>query len=265
MGQYVMVARTRASALFYPGTSYEMNYKPVEGEPFHLTFGTEVPVPKNFWVEARGPARNLNEAVEQFGNTSLLFATMIALTANADMGQLEPELVFDVTPGTSEHDFLQSFVPDPPIDAVPGRPIDVELVSAVVAALAGHEDQQRLCRAAVQYVEALRSWGPGREITCIAHLYMGVEAVTKAVLRAHVRRSERSLDELVADWNLRISARANVGKEVEHEARRRLIFHGDLNCARKAREASDAFEHGYSDFGDIHKPAREVLVRTAAY
>jgi len=254
MGQYVMVARTRASALFYPGTSYEMNYKPVEGEPFHLTFGTEVPVPKNFWVEARGPARNLHEAGEQFGNTALLFATMIALTANADMGQLEPELVFDVTPGASEHDFLQSFVPDPPMDAVPGRPIDVELVSAVVAALAGHEDQQRLCRATAQYVEALRSWGPGQEITCIAHLYMGVEAVTKAVLRAHMRRSGRSLNELVADWNLRISPRTNVGKEVEREARQRLIFHGDLDCARKAREASDAFEHGYPPMYHLQDP-----------
>ena len=28
---------------------------------------------------------------------------------------------------------------------------------------------------------------------------------------------------------------------------------------------SDAFEHGFSDFGDIHKPAREVIVKTAEY
>jgi hypothetical protein len=54
-------------------------------------------------------------------------------------------------------------------------------------------------------------------------------------------------------------------KRLDSEVRRRLIFKGDEECFRKAREVSDGFEHGYSDFSDMRKPAHEVIVKTAEY
>jgi hypothetical protein len=272
MGIYVMVARTQASAVFYPGTGLDFDYVPKDGPTFNVRFYTtfdeayDPPAPKYFCVEARGPGSSLRETGEKFANIALLFATIIALTVNADMGKLEPELIFDVTPGESEHEFLQSFVVGRPTDAVPGLPIDVDLVRAVAKAIEGHVDQSRLIRATAQYAEALASWGPGNEIKCLAHLYMGIEAVTRAVLREKLSRSGFTYDdELVAHWNLKVQEGRSVGNELEHEVRRRLIFQGDIECARKARTASDAFEHGFLDFDEIRKPAREVILRTAGY
>jgi len=59
MGTYVMVARARASAVFYPRDSFSMNYVAQDSGPFSLRFGTttyeagfEVPIPRDVWVEA---------------------------------------------------------------------------------------------------------------------------------------------------------------------------------------------------------------------
>jgi hypothetical protein len=167
MSAYVMVARARASAVFYPGDSFSMNYAPQGGDPFTLRFGTttyeggfDVPAPKDFWAEARGPAKDLHQAHEVFGNAALEMSNIIALATNASMGLLEPELVFDVSPEKNEHEFLQIFVPDVPLTIVPGRRIDVEIVTALVKALAPHPERQRLLRATVQYVEALAVVAP---------------------------------------------------------------------------------------------------------
>jgi hypothetical protein len=265
MGTYVMVARARASAVFYPGDSFSMNYVAQDSGPFSLRFGTTtyeagfaVPVPKDLWVEARGPAKDLHHAHELFGNAALEISNIIALTANASMGLLEPELVFDVSPDTNEHEFLQISVPDAPLTVIPGRRIDVEIVNAFVQALGAHSERERLQRASVQYAEALRSWRPGHEITCLAHLYMGVEALTKAVLREHIRKSGGSENQLLVDWQVK-------RKRLDSEVRRRLIFLSDDPCFDKARDVSDGFEHGFTDFSEMRKPAHEVIVKTAKY
>lgn len=132
-------------------------------------------------------------------------------------------------------------------------------------ALAAHPERQRLLRATVQYVEALRSWRLGHEITCLAHLYMGIEALTKAALREHLRKSGRSEDEAAVEWGVDEPDRLQRRKRIDGEARRRLIFRGDEECFTKARKVSEGFEHGYSDFSDMRKPAREVIVKTAEY
>ena len=162
MPTFVMVARSRASAIFYPGDEFSVKYEPTDREPFHLRFGTmyrdagfDAPLPVDLWVEGRGSASDVHDAGEAFGNAALEVSTYIALITNASMGHLEPHLIFDVTPGATEHDFLQSFLPDKPVTSVPGRRIDIELLTAFMRALAKHPERERLSRAAVQYVEAL--------------------------------------------------------------------------------------------------------------
>src|SRR5262249_16442929 len=131
--------------------------------------------------------------------------------------------VFDVSPATNEHEFLQCFIPDAPLTVVPGRRIDVEIVGAFVQALAAHPERQRLQRATVQYVEALRSWHPGHEISCLAHLSMGVEALAQASLREHLRKSGRSEDEIAAEWKVDETDKLQRRKRIDVEARRRLV------------------------------------------
>lgn len=272
MPVFVMVARSRASAIFYPGDEFSLNYERAGDEPFQLRFGTtykdagfDAPLPMDLWVEALGTASDVQSAGEAFGNAALEINNYIALIVNASMGHLETHLIFDATPGTTEHEFLQSFLPDRPVTVVPGRRIDIELLKEVLLALAKHPERERLSRAAVQYVEALRSWRPGHEITCLAHLYMGVECVTKAVLREHLRSTGKDEEQLAAEWQVNSPDKLKRRKMIDGEARRRLVFGGDEQCARKAREVSDGFEHGYSDFGSMRKPAQETIVKTAAY
>jgi len=156
-----MVARSRPSAIFYPDEEFSLNYAPTKGEPFQLRFrttfteaGFDAPLPTDLWLEARGEASDVNHAGELFGNAALEISAYIALIANASMGHLEPHLIFDVTPGETSHDFLQSFLPDQPVTLVPGRRIDIELLNAFVMAFASHTERDRLSRVAVQYAEA---------------------------------------------------------------------------------------------------------------
>lgn len=140
--------------------------------------------------------------------------------------------------------------------AVPGRRIDPELVRALIQALAAHPKRQRIQRAIAQYTEALQSWRPGREINCLAHLYMGIETITEVVLRNHL--AGRSEQELASEWCVE-------PKLIRSETRRRLVFSGDEVTYKKAKGVSDGFEHGFSDVEEMRKPASEVILKTAAY
>ena len=71
MPTFVMLARSRASAIFYPGDEFSVKYEPTDREPFHLRFGTmyrdagfDAPLPVDLWVEGRGSASDVHDAGE---------------------------------------------------------------------------------------------------------------------------------------------------------------------------------------------------------
>jgi len=156
-------------------------------------------------------------------------------------------------------------MPDLPLVSVPGRSIDAEAMAALVAKVNGHPERRRVMRAIAQYTEALRSWVVGNEIPCLADLYMGVEAISKAVLRAHMGKSGKTEDELAMEWGVKNTVKLQQRRGLESECRKRLVFDGDGDTFKTARHVSDAFEHGFLDFGEIHKPARDVIITTAAH
>ena len=271
MGTYVVVARTRASAILYPGINLTLESHHPDWGKFKLVFrtryqeqGYDAPVPKDFWVEITGNAPDLHAAVAAFAGTAAEISSIVAVCVNATMGQLEPEIVFDATPTNAEHEYFQSFVPESPTIPVPGRRIDVEAVGAVLSLLASHPERPRITRAIAQYAEALSFWRLGREISCIAHLYMGVEALTKAALRQHSKKTGKSEEQLAIDWQIDVVDRRRRQERLNGEVRHRLIFDSDKECYQKAKKASDAFEHGYHDYNAIREPAKEILIRTAA-
>ena len=185
-------------------------------------------------------------------------SNIIVLGVNATMGRLEPELGFDASADKNEHEFFQSFMPDWPLFPFSGRKIDVQAIDALVKAVGSHSERRRIMRAIAQYTEALRAWRLGNEIPCLAHLYMGVEAISKAVSREYLKRIGKTEDELAVHWG--ISKRT-----LENEYRRRLVFQGDNDTFDTARKVRDTFVHSLADFGDIHKPAQEVIIKTSAY
>lgn len=264
MGIYLCVARARGSAIFNAGDLLTVNVTREGRTPIAIDFSTTyvggygIPAPLDFLVCARGEAKDIHEASETFVPEASQLHIIIAFSVNACMGILEPELVIDVSPDTEEHEFLHSFVEATPLITIPNRRIDPKLVNAMIACLVEHNDRARLQRGMNQYTEALGSWHPGRELMCLAHLYMGIEAITKAVLRTHSATTGKSGVELATEWGVE-------RKNVESETRRRLIFREDDSCYKTAKKVSDAFEHGFQDYGQIRKPAMAVLVKTAEY
>lgn len=259
----VMVAKSSASAIFEPGEHFVMNFEGAPGT-FSVKFWTnyggkfEVPVPLNFCAEGRGPADDLDDASKRFANAARAGSTILELVANADLGLLQPELIFDASPERDQHEFLQIIVPEQPLRAIPNRRIDVEAVTAVGNSLSVHPELIRLRRAIAQYSLALSLWQPGHEIQCLAHLYMGVEALTKAQLRQHLVDRGLSEGNLIQEWQIE-------RKQLDAEVRRRLIFLQDQEAYAKAKAVSDGLEHGYSEYDEMQAPAREVIVRTARH
>jgi hypothetical protein len=94
---------------------------------------------------------------------------------------------------------------------------------------------------------------------------MGVECVTKSVLREHLRTTGKDEEQLAVEWKVHDTNSLKRRKGIDGQARLRLVFRGDEHCAKKAREVSNGFEDGYFDFGSMRQPTQEIIVKTAEY
>jgi hypothetical protein len=204
-------------------------------------------------------AATLREALEASASAVLVTAHVMSFIANAFVGNPEIELGFDATPGVTEREFFQRrLLPGPDLGGlVPGRALDPATAGPFHAALAAHPDVSRLLAAINHYSLALASWRPGMEVLALAPLWMGIENVTGAVLRAHLASRQLSEEQLMGEWG--IKERRNLRPEI----RRRLIFHGDSEAYSAALEASDGFEHGFLDLATVRKKAQQTHVIVA--
>jgi hypothetical protein len=116
-----------------------------------------------------------------FANASLSVLPVLGLSANAAIGEPEIELGFENTAGITERSYFQSYIPPERDNLYAARSIDVSATVALLRALGAHPDSERLLRGANQYRIALQSWRLGRETLSLAHLWMAVEALTKAL------------------------------------------------------------------------------------
>jgi hypothetical protein len=135
-------------------------------------------------------------------------------------------------------------------------------------AIEANEEKERIIRAISQYSLALRHWRWGHETLATAHLFMGMEALTKAVVRAHPDFAGLKEDDLVARLGIetdKLDPCQRLETEILARVRRKILFRGDDDCHRDAKAASDGFEHGYMPFDDIRHQASSVRDRTAAY
>jgi hypothetical protein len=273
ISQYVAVFRA-ASALVIPiGTQMRINVSRPLGTVI-LTFrtrqidkGFEKPLPGDLWVDARGPAENIESAVSVFGGAIGSLASVISFSTNAAIGNLEPELVFNNTPSLKARDFLQSMIPDEPSIIHVGRQVNSEATLALVDAMEIHPEKKRVGRAMSQYSLALKHWRWGHEILAIAHLYIGMETLTKAAVRSRLACGI-SEEELACSLGVDPSSLRpcdSLSTAIEVAVRKRLLFQGDEQCYRDAKDASDGFEHGFMPFDEIRNRARVVRDNTAAY
>jgi hypothetical protein len=264
--EFVVVMRGPSAAMFKPDEQLSVQNVPSAIGPVSIIYTTrylsrtpDVTIPGQLWIDIRGNARTLAEALEPFANAGLSMLPILTLSANATIGQPDIELGFDNTEGLAERDYFQNYIPPERDIPHPGRGIDVPATVALLGAIGTHPDSERLLRGANQYELALQSWRLGQETLSLAHLWMAAEAITKARVRAECEA--RGITEQ-AD----LAVELGVGLEqLDGTVRRDLLLKGDQEVYRKAREASNGFEHGYLNYGEVRELSRDVRHRMAGY
>jgi hypothetical protein len=277
MATYVVVLGAESDARFRDvPIPFQATGIPTPFGPVDLIFrtryadeGFSAGVPRETWIDARGTTEQtpaLAEVVGAYTNAAAGLLPMIALATNAWVGDVQPKLAYDATPGKAEREFFESFVREergtlPPIR----RMVDAVATTSLLQAIAQHEARNRLTRAGVQYALALGHWRPGNEIMAVAHLFIGMEALTPIALKRELDTRNCSRDELAELWGIHEEVPALRATKLAAEVRRRILFRGDGDTASKARKASDGLEHSFMDFAGVRELAENVVKDTARY
>jgi hypothetical protein len=220
--------------------------------------GYEAKVPRELWLEVRGRGASLDPAISTLAGMGATLLPVLALVANAAILDPVLHLAFEDTAGVREREFFQAFVPDETGPPFSGRRIDPDALTALLHAIFAHPDGLRIQRAIGQYEFALRHWVHGQETMALAHLFMGMEALTKVFLRRECNAKGMKEDELAASYGIE-------KKHLDPFIRKTLLFKGDWPCLKRAKDASDGFEHGFLDFNRVRTLATEVRDQTATY
>jgi hypothetical protein len=277
MHRYVVVlgaesdARFRDEAVPFTATSVTT---PVGNADFifrtrYASEGYEATVPREMWIDARGETDDelpLAEVIKAYANAAAGFLPMIALSTNVWVGDIAPKVAYDATPGLTERDHFQSFVREESRTLPPTRRmVNTKATDAMLRAIASSAERERLQRAAGQYALALDHWVPGKETMALAHLFIGMEALTPVALRRELERTGLTQDGLAQSWGIEERRTALRRTKLAAEIRRRILFHGDEDTATKARKASDGLEHSFLDFAKVRELAEEVVATTGRY
>jgi hypothetical protein len=242
----------------------------------------DTPLPRELWVEVSGNAPTLQDAANIAYALADEYVRIAAFATNAWQGLLEFHLGFDSSAEGDKREFHQNWVFDEQGLVRPARNVNpgvaIKLFEAYARLEAG--ERNRILRAIFMYTDSLQFWKHGGEIHALAHLYMGVEAITPLVVMGEVRRrglkNREELDVALhgapADsWKLRwatwlyVKCGGRRGSQLDAWIRREIIFKGDANTYKAAKGASDKWEHATDDRARIHQLASASLSSTANY
>jgi hypothetical protein len=187
--------------------------------------------------------------------------TLVQVSANASAWQLQLRLMS--TDGTGIVRFRQLLYEPEISHPINARLTNIEATQALWGARWTRADD-RVSRAAVQYQLALQREEQNESLMAVAHLYMGVEAITRAVI--DLERSKRGVSEQGLGEQLGLDpATERFGAKLQTEIRRQLIFKGDLKTYNAARALSDGIEHGFATWDDLWATPGDVMPKTAQY
>ena len=259
--EFVVVMRSSAVARFSkdappmilrdfptPAGAVQLTYRTI-----HRDDGLGVLLPRELWIEARGPAPSLDDAITAYRNAANSLGVIIALSANAVIQPAIVHIAFDNSSGKSEREYYVASIEEERGIPCPGRLVDVSATFGLLQAVFNHHDSPRFHRAIAQYAHAISFWSPGLELLAVAYLFMSVDALTKLVL-------EDQLGVHGLSSNNQLAAYLGVDiRQLDAEVRRRFILENDVILANEFSDISNAFEHGYGAVPDLIQ--RSVLIR----
>jgi hypothetical protein len=274
--RYIVILRGASGARFLESEEIRVPSDTPNG-PVVITLRTRhaderftSPVPRDLWVEVDGTTEtSLNDAMAAYWTVAAKFLPLMGIATNAPIDDIDVTLAYDATEGETEHEFYQHPLPDEAGLPTVGRRVPAEQLQELVEAVVASPHNVRIQRACAFYREALRYLKPGQEVLFVAFLWMAVEALTKAALRAACAANGCDEDQLVLVWGLAPSrADDEVFKQgkrkLDGEVRRRYIFHDDAACLKAAVDASDGLEHAYRDFDTVRAFAAQAKQLGAA-
>jgi hypothetical protein len=265
MTVYLVVLEASSAVRFDDDASLTLTDVPTRLGPVDIRLDTrysaegfEISVPRELLIQVRGDAESLDGARGEFTDAGRAIAPYLAFAANAAIDDPEFVLAFDTTPGSQSREMVQALRSWETGLPRSSRRLEPSFAGLLLSQLLQHPEHPRLHRAVVHYSEALKPWGQGATLRVLMHLWMAVEALTKAAIRHEL--SQRAVDQaqLLEDWGVPI-------RQLDGEARRRLIFHEDDDVYDTARGASDAIEHSFQTFTDVHGEVAGIEDRLAAH
>jgi hypothetical protein len=248
-------------------------------------------VPTSFVAEVRGAARS-GQSIKSVGNVFAGAAhfplPILALSANAAIAEPDLALVYDNTPGETEHGFLQCRTyPEHGITERVYRTLDVDATGQLLERCLSHAENKRLYRAATHYRYALDWWRGGHELLSLEHLYIGMETLVEVARQCHpmfsgvtndTDRLERlgvSTDDVHKSIRERmwcgcenVFAKMKRGVVADHLKTKVLsdvLFHQDIETFEAARSARHGFQHGFDGLRKLRRKASIVRDKTAMY
>lgn len=233
--------------------------------------GFSHPIRVGLWIDVRGPSPSMSAAVETFGNVARGMTAILSVAANAAIEDPTADMAYEWTAGTKQREYWSRNAPDYEFPSGFGRAIIPDLPAALIRAYAEHPEQDRFHRAIVQYHHAVQDWVPGSEIASLAHIWIGMEALTKIVRSQLMNDLGLSLDELLTRYSDLLSAERGETvilrnlNDLDGEIRRRHLFQGDDRTYKLAKQASDGYEHSFNPLWKVRDQAVQALEPAAEY
>jgi hypothetical protein len=272
---YTIVLRSRSGCRVRFGNYIDLRLPDGRGREAQVRISTrwqdlglEFPIPRELSMAVTVNAADMDTAVRSAAAVASTLAVIISFCVNAAVEPPALHMAFNSTGGLSRREFTKAFLPDEAGHPRPGRWIDVKGLLAFGQAAYSSSEAPRLFRALAQYQAALRYWNTGSRVLVLAHLYIACEVLTRAVQRLHQARLGLT-DKQHAQLLGVDTTQSNWKMMAGFFARREYIFEGDKSIYDAARSASDQFEHGTADLGNVRQAADAVtrqlfdLVRSA--
>jgi hypothetical protein len=213
-------------------------------------------------VEAAGEMTGSTEAVAILANLALSQVQICALAANAAFSE-DFEIVAyapptDALPGRFHTQ--KSCVPEQPAPRL--RSLHPEALVDLFQALQSHREEERIHRSMAHYKMALNYLEPWTWVLAAEHLFIATENLQQVIFKRLCKESslepsgEAKHKLAIANGITPASGkdRSHLGK-FDSLIRSRFIFNGDDECYMDLKFASDHFEHGSRDFGQVRERA----------
>ncbi len=275
--EFTVLLRGPSAVLFRKGEYLQVNDYPMGGDPrVSIKFQTrwtktnnDVEIPGHLVIEVKGKSElEFRKVCERFTNAGIALISSLSFCANGAIDLIEFELGYESTPNTKTRNFLQNLLPDEQHLVHNYRIIDIEPTRAFLEEIITNDESDRLFRAITQYSRALDHWRTGHDTFCLAHLWMAIEALTNAKIRKEVSiRGLNNEEELAREFNIDTESMDahKWNNKLNGKVRKELLLQGDKDCHRKAKKASDGFEHGFLHFHEVASLATDTRKKMAKY